>query len=254
MDPNKFFSLEGQVALVTGASRGIGRAIALVFARAGAKVALAARDEELLKQVADEIEGSGGEALICPMEVTDPKAVNSTVGKILETFGRLDILVNNAGIAQVGPLEDVSLEDWQAVMDVNLMGPFLCCKAVVPVMKEQRYGRIINMSSVAAHTGGVAGASNYATSKGGLISFGKTLTRDLAPYGITVNAIAPGQIETDMGRVSDPARMEKVLKATPTGRMGTPEDIAFAALFLASREAGYVLGVTLDVDGGIAKR
>ncbi len=188
------------------------------------------------------------------MEVTDPKAVNSTVEKIIEAFGRLDILVNNAGIGQIGPLEDVSLEDWRAVVDVNLMGPFLCCKAVVPVMKKQRYGRIINMSSVAAHTGGVAGAPNYATSKGGLISFGKTLTRDLAPYGITVNAIAPGQIETDMGRVSDPARMEKVLKATPAGRMGRPEDIAFAALFLASREASYVTGVTLDVDGGIAKR
>jgi 3-oxoacyl-[acyl-carrier protein] reductase len=247
------FRLDGRTALVTGASRGIGRSIAAVLARAGAKVALSARDSDRLRQVADEIAAAGGEALVLAADVSDPEQCRSLVAAMVQTWGRVDILVNNAGIGASGPIETVTEARWDEVLDTNLKSMFLLSQAVAPIMRAQRWGRIVNISSIAAQTGGVSGAVAYSASKGGALALTKSLARDLAPDGITVNAITPGQIQTDMGAV--PAdRLPEILRLIPLGRLGVPEDIAYPTLFLCSEEAGYITGATLDVNGGILKR
>lgn len=238
---------------MTGASRGIGFAIASLFGAAGARLAIVARDAARLHKAAQELRGQGYEVLDCACDIAVEAEVNEAVGRVVAQFGQIDILVNNAGILQAGHITDFSAADWERMLAVNLNSAFYFCRAVAPLMMERKQGRIINVSSIAAQTGGVSGSVQYAASKGALLSFTKTLSRELAPYNITVNAIAPGQIETDMGALADEAR-RRLLEMIPLKRLGTPQDIANAALFLASSGASYITGATIDVNGGILKR
>lgn len=238
---------------MTGASRGIGFAIASLFGAAGARLAIVARDAARLHKAAQELQGHGYEVLDCPCDIAVEAEVNEAVARVVAQFERVDILVNNAGILQAGHITDFSAADWERMLAVNLNSAFYFCRAVAPLMMERNHGRIINLSSIAAQTGGVSGSAQYAASKGALLSFTKTLSRDLASYNITVNAIAPGQIETDMGTLTDEAR-SRLLEMIPLKRLGTPQDIANTALFLASSGASYITGATIDVNGGILKR
>jgi 3-oxoacyl-[acyl-carrier protein] reductase len=247
------FRVDGRTALVTGASRGLGKSIAILLAQAGAKVALTARNVELLHETAGVIQAAGGEALVLPADLREAATCRELVEAVRARWGRLDILVNNAGVGAAGPIDSVTEAQWDDILDTNLKAMFLLSQAAAPLMREQRWGRIVNISSIAAQTGGVSGAVAYSASKGGALAFTKSLARDLAPYGITVNAITPGQIQTDMGSVS-PDRLPEILRLIPLGRLGVPEDIAYPTLFLCSEEAGYITGATLDVNGGILKR
>ena len=244
--------LSGQVALITGASRGIGRAMAGVFAQAGAKLALVARTVGPLEEVAAGLRHLT-EILVLSADVADEAQVNRAVQQIVETWGRVDILINNAGLISFGPITQVEPADWERIIGANLTGAYLCSRAVAPLMMQQKSGRIINIASISAQTGGVSAGVHYAASKGGLVSMTKTLARDLAPFGITVNASAPGQIDADPNLLTPEAR-QQVLSMIPLGRLGEPEEIAYAALFLASPMAAYITGATLDVNGGILKR
>jgi NAD(P)-dependent dehydrogenase (short-subunit alcohol dehydrogenase family) len=246
-------SLKGQVAIITGGSRGIGAAIGEVFGAAGACLTLVARDPARLAATAEKLRTEGYPVLELAADVADEGQVNAVIQKTVEEYGRVDILVNNAGILQAGPITSFSADEWDRMIAVNLTGVFHLCKAVAPLMSAQRSGRIINLASITAQTGGVSGGLHYAAAKGGVISLTKTLARDLGPFNITVNVIRPGQIETDMGALTGEAR-ERVESMIPIGRLGKPEDVAYAALFLASPAAGYITGATIDVNGGILKR
>jgi len=242
---------ENQVAIVTGAGRGIGRAIALRFASEGARVACVSRTEENAKKVANEINATRGEAAKAyAVDVADHAAVQKIGARILEDFGRADILVNNAGVTRDALAIRMSLEDWDAVINTNLRGAFSFTQALVRVMTKQRSGRIINISSVIGLMGN-AGQTNYAASKAGLIGFTKSLARELASRNITVNAVAPGFVVTDMTvGLSDEVK-DTIHSKIPLGRTGTPEEIASAVAYLASPEAAYITGQVLCVDGGI---
>ena len=246
------FALTGKTAIVTGANRGIGKSIALILAQAGAKVALVGRNLPQLEEVATAIRPER-EALVFRADVSVKEQIDQMVAQALEAFGHLDILVNNAGVNRSSSIEALEEYAWDEVLNINLKGAYLCTKSVVPSMRKQGSGRIINIASISGQTGGVAAGANYSASKGGMIAMTKTLARELASFGITVNAIAPGQIDTSMGAV--PAdRLEKLLEQIPLRRLGTPEDIAYATLFFASDETGYITGATLDVNGGILRR
>jgi NAD(P)-dependent dehydrogenase (short-subunit alcohol dehydrogenase family) len=247
------FSLKDRVAIVTGGSRGIGYAIAELFGFAGARVALIARDTTHLAKAAGQLRAKEFEVLDCVCDVSVDADVNAAVQRVLAHFGRVDILVNNAGILQTGPITSFTAADWEHTLAVNLNSVFHFCRAVAPLFVPQQSGRVINVASVTAQTGGVSGSVQYSASKGGMLAFTKTLARDLAPYHVTVNAICPGQIETDMGRLTGEAR-KRVLEQIPLQRLGTPQDIANAALFLASDAANYITGATIDVNGGVLKR
>ena len=242
---------ENQVAIVTGAGRGIGHAIALRFAQEGARVASVSRSEANAQQTATEINAARPDAARAyAVDVADHVAVQQTAARILEDFGRVDILVNNAGVTRDGLSMRMSLEDWETVIDTNLKGAFSFAQAIMRAMIKQRSGRIINISSVAGLTGN-AGQANYAASKAGLIGLTKTLARELASRGITVNAVAPGFIVTDMTGVLSEQVKEAVLAKIPLGKFGESEDIAAAVAFLASPEAKYITGQVLTVDGGM---
>jgi len=243
--------LEHQVAVVTGAGRGIGRAIALKFAAEGADVACISRTAENSERVAEAVRALGRRAWPHAVDVSDPKAVEEAAAQILSETGHVDILVNNAGITRDGLLLRMSEADWDAVLNTNLKGAFLVTKAFTRNFVKQRSGRIINVASIAGIIGN-AGQCNYAASKAALIGFTKSLARELASRHITVNALAPGFVETDMTSFLGPEGREALEKQIPLGCLGQPDDIANAALFLASPGAAYVTGQVVAVDGGLA--
>ncbi len=242
--------LANQIAVVTGAGRGIGRAIALKFANEGADVVVVSRTQENSEKVAAEIRALGRKAWAHAVDVADANAVNAAAEKILADCGKVDILVNNAGVTRDGLLMRMSDADWDTVLNTNLKGAFLVTKAFSRAMIKARTGRIINISSVIGLIGN-AGQCNYAASKAGLIGFTQSCAKELAGRGITVNAIAPGFIETDMTAELKPEMKEALLKQIPLGRLGAAEDIAAAALYLGSPAARYVTGQVLTVDGGM---
>lgn len=242
--------LDGKVAAITGASRGIGRDMALVFASAGAKVVVSARNEEALESLVDEIRASGGEALGIAGDVSVAADADRLVESAVATFGRLDILVNNAGITRDGLLLRMKDEDWDAVLDTNLKGAFLCTRAAAKVMSKQRGGRIVNISSVVGEMGN-PGQANYCASKAGLLGLTKSVARELARRNVTVNAVTPGFITTEMTEEMPEKRRQELTAEIPLGRLGQPEDIAQAVLFLASDQAGYITGQVLGVNGGM---
>jgi 3-oxoacyl-[acyl-carrier protein] reductase len=243
-------SLENQIAVVTGAGRGIGRAIALKFAAEGADVVCVSRTVENSEKVAAEIRALGRKAWALAVDVADSAGVNAAAEKILADCGKVDILVNNAGVTRDGLLMRMSDADWDTVLDTNLKGAFLFTKAFFRTFAKQRAGRIINVSSVIGLIGN-AGQCNYAASKAGLIGFTQSVARELAGRGVTVNAIAPGFIETDMTAELSEELKANILKQIPLGKLGSAEDIAGAALYLASPAARYVTGQVLTVDGGM---
>jgi len=246
-----FCSLEGRVAIVTGAARGIGFSIADLLSRQGSNLIIADMNYEMAQSAARTIESKySRRALALPVNVADGESVKNMVGRVMSDYGRVDILVNNAGITRDTLIIRMEESDWDIVINVNLKGAFNCSKAVIRQMMKQRYGRIINISSVSGQAGQV-GQTNYSASKAGLIGFTKALAREVASRQITVNAVAPGFIPTTLTNDLSAELKEMILKATPAGRMGKPEEIASAVAFLASEEAAYITGQVLAVDGGM---
>lgn len=246
-----FCSLEGKVAIVTGAARGIGFSIAELLSRQGANLAIADMNYEMAQDAARTIESKySRRALPLSVNVADSESVQNMVQRAITEYGRVDILVNNAGITRDTLIMRMEESDWDIVINVNLKGAFNCSKAVIRQMMKQRYGRIINISSVSGQAGQV-GQTNYSASKAGLIGFTKALAREVASRQITVNAVAPGFIPTSLTNVLSDDLKDMILKATPVGRMGKPEEIASAVAFLASDEAAYITGQVLAVDGGM---
>ena len=245
------FRLDGRVALVTGASRGIGRDVALALAGAGAKVAVAARDQTALAELADAVAGRGGEALAVVIDVRDVASIRAAVADVVELFGRLDVLVNNAGLGANHPAEDVTEDDWDEMMAVNLRGLFFCAQAAGRVMLRQGYGRIVNMSSQAGIVG-IRDHAVYSASKGGVNLLTKVLALEWSSRGVTVNAVAPTFIYTPgtAERLDDPNYRAEVVARIPAGRVGTTTDVAAAVIYLASEAGGMVTGTVLPVDGG----
>jgi 3-oxoacyl-[acyl-carrier protein] reductase len=242
---------ENQVAVVTGAGRGIGHAIAVRLAKEGARVASVSRTEANAQKTADEINAARADAAKAyAVDVADQAAVQKAAAQIFEDFGRVDVLVNNAGVTRDGLSMRMSMEDWDTVLNTNLKGAFNFIQALMRPMIKQRSGRIINISSIAGLIGN-AGQANYAASKAGLIGLTKTLARELASRGITVNAVAPGLIETDMTTVLSEEIRQNILKNVPLGKLGEPDDIAGAVAYLASAEGKYITGQVLTVDGGM---
>ena len=244
------FSLKDKVALVTGASQGIGRDTALALAEAGAKVAVAARSEEKLTALVKEIVAAGGEAFAVKMDVADAEQVKAGFKQVLDKFGRLDILVNNAAITRDGLALRMKQDDWEAVIRTNLTGAHLCIQQALGTMMRARAGRIINIASVVAQMGN-AGQANYVAAKGGLIGLTKAIAIEISSRNITVNAVAPGFIESPMTNVLGEKVKDELKARIPLGRMGSARDVAAAVVFLASDEAGYITGHVLDVNGGL---
>jgi 3-oxoacyl-[acyl-carrier protein] reductase len=246
-------SLQGHVALVTGASQGIGRACAVALAKAGATVALAARNEEKLKEVVAQIIAEGGKAAAFPLDVASEDAIRSTVKEISSQLGKIDILVNNAGITRDTLLLRMKRADWDDVLSTNLSAPFLLIQAVLSGMLKQRWGRIINITSIVGQMG-APGQANYASSKAGLIGLTLSVAREVASRNITVNAVAPGYIATAMTAALSAEQQQAITAQIPLGRQGADSDVANAVLFLASNESGYITGHVLDVNGGMLMR
>lgn len=243
--------LKGKVILLTGAAGGIGRAAALAFAREGASVVLADVDEAAGERMAAEVRGAGGEAWFFRVDVTDRQGVSQMVSEARNRYGRIDVLVNNAGITRDALLPNLTEDDWRRVLDVNLSGVLYCTQAAVPVMLEQGRGKIINTASVSGVYGNV-GQTNYAAAKAGVIGMTKTWAKELGPKGITVNAVAPGFIETEMTAKVPEKVLAKIRERIPLRRLGKPEDVANVYVFLASDASDYLNGAVLHVDGGIA--
>jgi 3-oxoacyl-[acyl-carrier protein] reductase len=245
-----FMSLSGHVALVTGASQGIGRTCALRLAKDGATVAVAARNQEKLNELVSEITTAGGKAAAFALDVTDEEQVKATVKAILAQFGKIDILVNNAGITRDQLVMRMKRADWDAVLQTNLTSAYLCIQAVISSMLKQRWGRIINITSVFGQMG-QAGQANYSASKAGLIGLTMAIAREVGSRNITCNAVAPGFIETAMTAVLSEEFKQTAVKQIPLGRVGTPEDVASSVAFLASDEASYITGHVMNVNGGM---
>jgi 3-oxoacyl-[acyl-carrier protein] reductase len=242
--------VEGRVALVTGASQGIGRACALILAAAGTKVALCARNQEKLDQLTAEITAQGGEAAAFKIDVANEEEIKAGVKAVLARFGKVDILVNNAGVTRDQLVMRMKRADWDEVLNINLTAPFLLTQAVIGTMLKQRWGRIINITSIFGQIG-QAGQANYASSKAGLIGLTMAVAREVASRNITVNAVSPGWIETAMTSMLPAELKESMVKNIPLGHAGSDLDVAHAVKFLASEEAGYITGEVLKVNGGI---
>ena len=242
--------LTGHVALVTGASQGIGRACALELAKRGATVALCARNEEKLASVRDEITSAGGKAEVFKLDVISEDDIKAVIKAVIEKLGKIDILVNNAGITKDTLLLRLKRADWDSVINTNLTSAYLCTQAVLSSMMKQRWGRIINITSINGQMG-QTGQANYAASKAGLIGLTLSVAREVASRNITVNAVSPGYIETPMTDELTPELRDAIVKMVPLGRVGSPEDVANAVCFLASEQAGYITGHVLNVNGGL---
>ena len=244
--------LKGKTAIITGSGRGIGRAIALAMAEQGANIVVNDVNMESAGEVVAEIEAMGRQAIAVKADVTSGEQIKEMIETCINRFGKLDILVNNAGIIQTVPVTEIDGKDWDRVMEVNLKGVFLCCKAALAPMKAQHGGKIINIASVAGKRGGgLLGNSCYSASKGGVIAFTKSLARESGPFGINVNAITPAFTDTEMTRSIAPDKKEFIIKMLPLGRVGQPSDIAGAVCFLASSMSDYMTGEIMDVDGGL---
>ena len=244
------FNLSNKIAIVTGASRGIGSAIAHNLSKAGAKVVLISRSIDALKSVESEIKSNGGEAISITADVSNLESFTNAISQVVETWGTVDILINNAGITKDNIILRLKEEDWDAVIDINLKGCFNGIKAVTRPMLKSRSGRIINITSVIGLIGN-SGQSNYAASKAGILGLTKSIAKELGSRNITVNAIAPGYIQTEMTDNLDQTSKDNLMKSIPLQRLGKPEEIASLVCFLASEEAAYITGQTLNVDGGM---
>jgi 3-oxoacyl-[acyl-carrier protein] reductase len=242
--------LSGQVAIVTGSSQGLGKAVALALGSCGATVVCLARNAEKLQDTVKQIESGGGKAEALSCDVTDRTAAAAAISGTHEKYGRLDILVNNAGVTRDKLMRGMADDEWDDVIATNLTSCFICCRAAANLMRRAKYGRIINMASISGLIGN-PGQANYSASKAGMIGLTRTLSKELANRNITVNAVAPGFIESDMTAKLGDVVMTEVAKRIPAGRVGKPEDVAAAVLFLASEAAGYITGQTLVVDGGM---
>ena len=254
------FDLSGKWALVTGSSRGLGKGVALALAEAGADIVVNyAGSADKAAEVAAKIQAMGRKALVIQADVSKPEDVDRMFDEIEAKIGGVDILVNNAGVVTSPTFDDLTLEEWDRIFDCNIRGTFLCCKRAVHYMRKNKWGRIIQMSSMVGEQGALFAEHHYAATKGAQLSFGKTLARTEAKYGITVNAIAPGIIGSEMliaslGEVSPTSNLGIALSRVPLGTLGTPADIGAAAVYLASKEAAYVTGTTIDVNGGMLMR
>ena len=243
--------LKEKTAIITGAGSGLGEAIARRFAAEGASLLICDQNAQAVEALSNELAAHSSGVRACGADVSDSASVQEMAESCLEAFGRIDILINNAGISPKKGYLEYTEEDWDAVIDVNLKGEYLCARAVSEHMMASRYGRIVNLSSSAWRSGGFAGGIPYTSAKAGVIGLTRALARTLGPYGVTVNAIAPGPTATPLTDGWLPARREEIVKQIPLGRVGRPLDVANAALFLASDEAEYITGICLDVNGGI---
>ena len=249
--------LQAKVSIITGAGTGLGKGMALIFAREGSSVVIAEVQQESGQEVAQQIKKEGGKALFLRTDITQASEVERMVEETLKTYGRIDVLINNAGInPSRTPVHETSEEAWDATLAVNLKGAYLCSKYVLPVMMKQRAGSIINISSIVGAMG-CSDRAAYAASKGGIIGLGRSMAVDYAPYGIRVNTLNPGFVETELTRIyfnklreQDPQKLERIIGHHPLGRLGKPEDVAYAALFLASDESPWITGLDMGVDGG----
>lgn len=239
-----------RVVLVTGAGRGIGETTALLFSERRNRVIVADIAGERAEKVAAEARARGAEAIAIPLDVASGRQVKEGVGLILERYGRIDVVVNNAGVNNITPIEEITEAEWDRVFAVNAKGVFLVCQAVMATMKAHRWGRIINIGSSAGKVGGPVSPAHYSASKAAVMCFSRSLARVMAPFGVTVNAIAPGVVDTDMAQLLPAEVRQRALGAIPLGRMGSATDIAHACLYLASEEAAYITGETLNVNGG----
>jgi NAD(P)-dependent dehydrogenase (short-subunit alcohol dehydrogenase family) len=244
-------NLNSRVALVTGAGRGMGRAVALALASRGASLAVNDRDETALGNIVAELTEAGTQVLAVPADITKGAAVQGMVDSIVKRFGRLDILVNNAGILFPTAVPEIAEDEWDLVMAVNLKGTFLCSQAVLPAMKQGEWGRIVNFSSTAGKNISTVGGAHYTASKAGVLGFTRHLAKEVAAYGITVNAVCPGLIDTEMVRATiTPERIKAYVDSYPIARLGAPEEVADLVAFLASDRAAYITGASLDINGG----
>ncbi|MCY7432047.1 3-oxoacyl-ACP reductase FabG [Bacillus safensis] len=247
------FTLKNQVAIVTGSGseKGIGRTIAFTLAEQGASVVVADINQEGIQCTVEAIKNAGGKAIGIEVNVTNKESIDQMVKETLVSFGRIDILVNNAGISQKVTVQEMTLEDMTRIFSVNMFGLFLCTQAVLETMKKQRYGRIINLSSVSAKRGGgVFGGAHYSASKAAVLGFSKNLAREVGKDGITVNCVAPGLVNTDIWKSLSNGEAKKVIDSIPIGRPGETKEIAAAIAFLAAKEASYITGEEIDINGG----
>jgi NAD(P)-dependent dehydrogenase (short-subunit alcohol dehydrogenase family) len=242
--------LQDRVAVITGSGRGIGKAIARELAQLGARVVVAEL-ADYGEQAVQELRAQGAEATYAKVDVADSQSVAAMVTRARDKYGRIDVLVNNAGIRPTCPVLEMSRSDWERVLAVNLTGTFNCCTAVAPFMAAQRWGRIVNISSLAAQRGSTGGHSHYAAAKAGIVGFSKSLARELAPVTVTVNVVAPGWIDTEGWEGQLDGQREAYAGRVPLGRLGQPEDVAYAVAFLVSERASYLTGITLPVNGGL---